>query len=62
MFRRRANEIGTASNSAEKKSSPSGGVAEGGVGGEDSATPEPKRSVFAVLVSRHQSKTIFNFF
>ena len=30
-----------------------------GVGGRNSATPEPKRDVSAVLVSRHQSKTIF---
>ena len=35
----RANEIGTASNSAEKKNRPREGVAEGGFGG-DSATPE----------------------
>ncbi len=35
MFRWRANEIGTASNSAEKKSSPSEGVAEGGGWGEE---------------------------
>ena len=34
-FRRRANEIGTASNSAEKKGSPSEGVAEGGGWGEE---------------------------
>ena len=34
-MRRRANEIGTASNSAEKKSSPSEGVAEGGGWGEE---------------------------
>lgn len=32
---RRANEIGTASNSAEKKGSPSEGVAEGGGWGEE---------------------------
>jgi len=35
MTRRRANEIGTASNSAEKKGSPSEGVAEGGGWGEE---------------------------
>jgi hypothetical protein len=35
MLRRCANEIGTASNSAEKKSSPSEGVAEGGGWGEE---------------------------
>jgi hypothetical protein len=35
IFRRRANEIGTASNSAEKKGSPSEGVAEGGGWGEE---------------------------
>ena len=34
FFGRRANEIGTASNSAEKKGSPSEGVAEGGGWGE----------------------------
>ena len=49
----------TASNSAEKKGSPSEGVAEGGGWGRNSATPEPKRSVSAVLAPRHQSKTIF---
>ena len=35
IFRRRANEIGTASDSAEKKGSPSEGVAEGGGWGEE---------------------------
>jgi len=35
FFGRRANEIGTASNSAEKKGSPSEGVAEGGGWGEE---------------------------
>jgi len=34
-FKRRANEIGTASNSAEKKGSPSEGVTEGGGWGEE---------------------------
>ena len=43
MTRRRANEIGTASNSAEKKGSPSEGVAEGGgLGG--GIPPRPSRS------------------
>ena len=35
MTRRRANEIGTASNSAEKKGSPNEGVAEGGSWGRN---------------------------
>ena len=35
FFGRRANEIGTASNSAEKKGSPSEGVAKGGGWGEE---------------------------
>ena len=44
-MRRRANEIGTASNSAEKKGSPSEGVAEGGGWGEEfrHARAEAKR-------------------
>jgi len=44
-FRRRANDIGTASNSAEKKGSPSEGVAEGGGWGEEfrHARAEAKR-------------------
>ena len=45
ILMRRANEIGTASNSAEKKGSPSEGVAEGGGWGEEfrHARAEAKR-------------------
>jgi len=47
-FGRRANEIGTASNSAEKKGSPSEGVAEEGGWGEEfrHARAEAKRFRF----------------
>jgi len=56
MTRRRANEIGTASNSAEKKGSPSEGVAEGGGWGEEfrHARAEVKR--FRCLALSQTSK------
>jgi len=50
ILKRRANEIGTASNSAEKKGSPSEGVAEGGGWGE---APAPEQSSVRGKNSHH---------
>ena len=52
----RANEIGTASNSAEKKNRPREGVAEGGFGG-NSATPERNQIVDSPAVLLVKSRT-----
>ena len=52
----RANEIGTASNSAEKKNRPSEGVAEGGFGG-NSATPERIQKADSPAVLLVKSRT-----
>ena len=55
-FRWRANEIGTASNSAEKKNRSREGVAEGGFGGT-SATPERNQIVDSPAVLLVESRT-----
>jgi len=52
----RANEIGTASNSAEKKNRPREGVAEGGFGG-NSATPERIQKADSPAVLLVKSRT-----
>ena len=52
----RANEIGTASNSAEKKNRPREGVAEGGFGG-NSATPERIQKADSPTVLLVKSRT-----
>jgi hypothetical protein len=57
----RANEIGTASNSAEKKNRPREGVAEGGFGG-NSASPERNQIVASPAVLLVKSRTLQNSF
>ena len=52
----------TASNSVEKKGSPSEGVAEGGGWGEEFRHARAVAKRFRRLALRHQSKTIFKSF
>jgi len=59
-LRRRGNEIGTLSKSAEKRAAQSEGEAEGGCGG-NSASPEPKRSPATLLVQSRPTKKSFVF-
>jgi hypothetical protein len=56
IFGWRANEIGTASNSAEKKNRPREGMAEGGFGG-NSATPERIQKADSPAVLLVKSRT-----
>ncbi len=51
----------TASNSAEKKSSPSEGVAEGGGWGRNSVSPEPKKKPRRPARSKQTTKEKFCF-
>ncbi|OQZ03792.1 MAG: hypothetical protein B6D34_06290 [Candidatus Brocadia sp. UTAMX1] len=60
ILRRRTNNIGTHSKSAEKRAVGSEGEAEGGCGG-NSASPEPKRSPATLLIQSRPTKKSFVF-